>query len=835
MHKIYILLLVCLLAISSFGQSGKFYYSGRFVDNSTPSKLKSYKLSMLLRKKLQQPEYAHSNQLLNIMVQGNPAKIKSLVQQYGGVYKYAAGDISSVAIAYKNLLSFSTAEGIERIEAGDGMATGHSFMDTARIQNNIDSALLGVAPLTQAYKGTGVLVGIIDGGIYFRHKDFRQLNGNTRIRYIWDQADSSGTRPGSYNYGSEWDSASINAGTCGHKEPSGDQGHGTSVAGIAAGNGLSWNTGDAYLKGRYVGTAPEANIAVVRVDNNRPDYLATVADAVHYIFTKADELGMPCVINTSIGTYYGPHDGSEPSVGVMENLLDAHHGRVIVAAAGNGGNVKHHLSYQLTSPDSSWTWFTYNTTTHQVYFDLWADTAQFRNANFALGCDNSSTGAYRGRTRYFNAVTDFHPAANQTIEIDDTLFNNAHDTILGLYGIAVTAYQGLYHVEFFALPTITADLWRLETKGQGTFDLWASKSLIGTSNFAALGNPALWPNYRFPDTIKTIVSGWQCSDKVITVANYYNRAGYRDIDSNYVNLGVQPGALSVTSSIGPTRDGRTKPDIAATGDVVTTTGDSTYVSLLSGGGNRFKVSLGGKHVRDGGTSMASPIVAGIAALYLQEHPTASYSEVKSVIQNTAKKDTFTSTVNIPNTRFGWGKVNGYQALLYQTIYGCPDTGSINYVPNANVDTGGCIPKVYGCMDTGSVNYNPLANMSNGTCVAKRYGVMDTTCQNYDSLANVSGGQCIGVGIRETANNDIVLDVMPNPFSKTTTIYVYTTNPLPDAEIRFYDVLGKSVDAIKLPSGTKQITYNNSRLAAGVYDLAVVSNSSIITIKKVVVQ
>jgi hypothetical protein len=851
------------VTVFSFGQSHKQDVKPHFVsDGQTGTQSRPVnKLGMMLNKKLQQPEYAQSNELKNIMVKGDPSAIRTLTEQYKGIYKYAAGKISSIAIPYKNLRAFSQSSSVEQIEAYEGLGLGRSFMDTARIQNNIDSAHIGYAPLTQGYQGAGVLVGIIDGGIYFRHQDFKRANGSTRIRYIWDQADTSGphgTRP----YGSEWDSSMINSGTCTHKEPSSDQGHGTAAAGILAGNGSSWATGDAYLRGRYTGTAPEADMVVVRVDGSRLDYLATIADAIQYIYSKADQLGMPCVINTSVGTYYGPHDGSELSVQAIEAMLDAKRGRVLVAAAGNGGGVKHHLSYQLSATDSLWTWFTYNTTTHMVYFDLWADTAQFKNANFALGCDLSSNGAYRGRTKYYNVPADFSALTpGGYLEIDDSLFSPTN-VKLGDYGIGVTAYQGLYHIEFFVIPTSTSDLWRLETRGQGTFDMWASKPLIGTSNFATLGNPSLWPNYRFPDSIKTIVSAWQCSDKVITVANYNNRAGYFDIDSHYVALPAQVGALSGSSSIGPTRDGRMKPDIGATGDVVTTTGDSTYISqlTLSGGANRQKISLGGKHVRDGGTSMASPIVAGCACLYLQEHPNATYAEVKTVLERTARLDNFTSA-SAPNTRFGYGKLNCYEALKYQVVYGCQDTGAVNYVANSNMDTGGCIPKVYGCTDTGSINYNGLANVNNGSCVAKVYGctdtgsinynaqanvsngacipkvygIMDTLCRNYNAAANVNSGICQGVGIHEINTGDLTLDVTPNPFSKTTTISVYSSSTLPNAEIRFYDVLGKSADAVKLPSGTKQIVYNNAKLAAGVYEVTVVSNNSIIAVKKVVVE
>ncbi len=1012
MRHIYLIFTACLVVFGTLAQSTS---KTPPVHDAATSKKTDNLGSLLLHQRLKDPQYAHSAELKHVMVKGDPAEVRALTEQYGGVYKYSAGKISSIDIAYKDLAAFAASPSVEAIEANGDVGFGKAFMDTARIMNNIDSAHQGIAPLSMPYKGAGVLVGIIDGGIYFRHQDFKRSNGNTRIRYIWDQVDSSGTRP-SYGYGSVWDSAQINAGTCTHKEPSSDQGHGTAAAGVAAGNGSSWDTGDPYLRGRYTGTAPEADLIVVRVNGGRSDYLATIADAINFIFTKADQLGMPCVINTSVGTYYGPHDGSELSVQVIENMLDQHSGRVVVAAAGNAGNIKHHLSYQLSSTDSLWSWFLYNSTTHSVYFDLWADTAQFRSANFAIGCDLSATGAPRGRTRYFNVLTDFAFGGGAYAEIDDTL--KAGATRLGIYSIGVTKYQGLYHVEFYIIPSSTSDLWRLETRGQGTFDLWASSSLIGTSSFANITNPAAWPNCRFPDTIKTIVAGWQCSDKVITVANYYNRKGYRDIDSNYVNLGVTPGAISASSSVGPTRDGRQKPDIAATGDVLTTTGDSTYISQLtiSGGTNRQKISLGGKHVRDGGTSMASPVVAGAVALYLQEHPGATYAEVKLAFKRTAKRDTFTSTVNIPNYRFGWGKLNTYQALINPVIYGCMDTGSINFNPNANVDTGGCmpkvygctdtgsinysaaanvdngtctpkvygctdtgsinysasanvnngscipkvygctdtgsinynasanvnngtcvpkvygctdtgsinysasanvnngtcVPKVYGCRDTGSINYNPLANVSNGSCIPKVYGctdtgsinynaaanvnngtcvpkvygctdtasinyntqanvsngscvpkvygcmdtgsinysaqanvsngscipkvygVMDTACRNFNPQANVNGGICIPNGVTDISNVSLAMDVVPNPFTSATTIFISSSEPLTGAQLRFYDQLGRVIDVVPVATGVHQVEYTNSKLAAGIYDIALVRNESIIAIRKAVV-
>jgi subtilisin family serine protease len=834
MRIIYLLVFACLISLTIQAQV-------------------SHKLGLQLYQKLHEPRYANSPQLKKLLVKGEPSVIRGLTERHHGTYKYAAGDISSVAIPYRELQAFSQEQGIISIEGS--MTSGIRMMDTARIVNNIDSAQQGIAPLLQAYQGTGVIVGIIDGGIYFRHQDFRRANGNTRILSLWDQKLTSAPSPSPYGYGAEWDSTAINNGQCNSSDPSSDQGHGTNVAGIAAGNGSSW-AGNPQLAGRYTGTAPDADMMVVNL-NTDSDFLQTVVDAVNYIFTKASAMGRPCVINTSVGTYYGSHDGQDLAAQAIDALISAQKSRVLVAAAGNAGGLKFHLSYSLSATDSLFTWFSYNTTYHQVYYDLWADTAQFKLAHFAIGCDNN-TPTYLAGTRYFNVLSDFNPAQGVTVQISDSLMQGT--TNLGDYTIAVTLSGSTYHVEFYIIPTVTTDLWRLKTIGQGKFDLWASSAAIPGSSTMPTTLPGGFtsPDYRFPDSLETLVSSWQCSDKVITVANFGNRTAYLDYDTAYYPTGYVDGSLISNSSIGPTRDGRVKPDIAATGSTTTSTGDSLYIATLIGANQAYKVSIGGKHCRNGGTSMASPLVAGVAALYLQEHPTASYSEVKQVLEATAKHDNFT-TYNIPNINWGWGKVNCYRALLYPVVYGCKDTGSINYNPSANIDTGGCIAKVYGCTDTASINYDSTANVNNGTCVAKVYGIMDTACINYNHNANVSSGNCVAkvYGITDTActnynplanvssgiciplgitaiNNDISFEIIPNPFSDNATIRINTKVPLVNGSVRFYDILGNAADAINIPDGANEVVYTNTKLAAGIYTASIISNGKIVAIKKVIV-
>ena len=744
------------------------------------------------------------NENIHLLIKGDLVRIKQLAEQYGGRYKYGYKNICSIEIPEKNLLAFSKEYAVEEIENPN--IRGRALMDTARIRNNIDSVLTGAAPLPHDLKGRGVIVGIIDGGIYWQHQDFKNPDGTTRIRYIWDEGATGTNKPLPYNYGNQWSWVDIDNGSCTHVEPYNtgciDYSHGTCVAGIATGNGSSV-AGNPHLAGKYTGVAPESEIIVVRVDECVDNFATHIADAVDYIFKKADALGRPCVINTSVGDYFGSHDGKDLTTQLIETLLDERNGRVLVAAAGNAGHIDHHLGYTIPA-DSAYTFFKYSNAASAVYFDWWADTANFKNAFFTIGCNDTAANDL-GRTAYFNVITDFNPAPNATVAITRNLFDPAVTTLLGQVNLQVTLHEDRYHFEALINPTNVDNLWRLQTKGTGSLDLWSSEALIGSSDIIEMinGLPIQYQNYKHADHLKTIVSSWQCSDKVITVGNYSNRANYLDVDSNEFNLTDNyhlenntivhydevVGARFKTSSFGPTRDNRLKPDVMATGSTIICTGDLNDIGLKLVNGLGYKVGLGGKHLRNGGTSMASPIVAGIVALYLEKHPTANYDEIKTALICTAVKDSFTGFT--ANPEYGNGKVNAFAALTQTT----------------------CI--TFGATDTACINYNPLANVDSGSCVAKVYGCMDTSADNYNPQANVNSGICSYTGIKNIVGEGISVQVIPNPFTAQTTFKVEGLN-FEKAEIKIYSQLGALIDGIKLTGSRTDYIYRNDKLAKGVY-------------------
>ncbi len=214
------------------------------------------------------------------------------------------------------------------------------------------SCIIPVVSGTDSLSGEGVLVAIIDSGIDYLLSDFRDGN-KSRILFLWDQTiETDNGNNGQFSIGIEYTKEEIdraitvadmgngrmNYNAARELVPSVDvSGHGTAVAGIAAGNPAS---------PLYRGIAPKSSLIIVKLRGQRQNAPLTtdLMRGITYVIRKALELGMPVAINLSIGDTYGAHDGTS----LLERYIDSVSGNgrnVICIGAGNEAVANGHTSF----------------------------------------------------------------------------------------------------------------------------------------------------------------------------------------------------------------------------------------------------------------------------------------------------------------------------------------------------------------------------------------------------------------------------------------------------------------------------------------------------------
>jgi subtilisin family serine protease len=607
-----------------------------------------YKMNFSLVKKIM--EEPDPMRRLALFVQGDITEIKRLTGLYGGAFKFSSGDIASIELSVGKVLALASSPAVQVME--DNHLMIQPMNDSLVSKSNVAPVHLGMPPLPQPYTGQGVVIGVLDSGIDFNHPDFKDDNGNTRILAIWDH-NLSGAPPAGFTYGREFTSYDINNGLA-NAHIDNYYGHGTHVTGVAAGNGKAIN----YFKG----VAPEADIVSVCLNWNLPtnNWLSTVADAVNYVFQKADAVNKPCVINISAGTYYGSHDALDLQAQLINYMITSQPGRMVVCAAGNAGNIRLHLQYQSTTgTDTLFTWFNHNPSYgNAIYMEMWANTTEFQNVWFSVGADVAgSYYEHRGQRPFTNVAN--HLGVFKT----DTLYSWNGNRLARIQSLA-TLSAGRYSMVFNVIPDSTQYKFRLSYTGPGKFDLWSFQ--MESTNLPSVTVYPPMASYNMPDLTQNIISSYACSDKVITVAEFGNKQNYINCTGNNVTLSViTPDTLAAASSKGPTRTGLLKPDIAAPGGVTM----APLVTYQIGSIPPEKIAQGCMHMRDGGTSTSSPAVAGVAALYVQRYPSATWQDIKNAILNCARLDNFTGFTGIPNIHWGYGKLDAFNALV-----NCPPAG-----------------------------------------------------------------------------------------------------------------------------------------------------------------
>lgn len=570
----------------------------------------------------------------------SPADLTGLEIQLNGQFD----DIYTAEIPLNRISELTQIKGIRRVELS---RKARFLLDVSRAEIAADKVHQKVTEVGKAFTGKGVIVGIIDSGIDFQHPDFLKSDGATRVLYLWDQT-ASGPAPSGFNYGREWTSSQINNRQCTHLDV---VGHGTHVSGIAAGNGRG------MTDKRFTGIAPEADLIVVATSSWSTD----ISDGIQYIFQKANALGRPAVINLSIGSQQGPHDGTSLFDVSLNNLVGK--GKVVVGSAGNEGTKYVHLNKTM-SGDSVFSCFTRSGDgIDQYYFvDLWGKSG----ANLtvaALAVDPN------------NKAIKFYVASNKKNVKKSYIVNS--DTVATLWlGYEINSQNNHLHYNFlfdFHSEMNRYD-WYIRVSGTGAFDAWTENNPAGI-HFRP-EKPASFPHasglYLAGNNQSSVGEIGGTATKIITVGAYTSKNRWTNYQNYTYQLSPPPtlGSLAEFSSRGPTRDGRIKPDISAPGNII-----AAPLSRDIPAGSVYEPRLvylpaapkynNGYYCLEG-TSMSTPHVTGVVALMLEANANLAPEDVKVLLQRNARRDEFTTSTT--NNSWGAGKVDAYYSVKNAATY-----------------------------------------------------------------------------------------------------------------------------------------------------------------------
>lgn len=545
---------------------------------------------------------------------------------------------ATVRLTLDALQRLAKQQGVEYIQITSGAT---QMLNLARQEAGTDQIHKGT-DLPQAYTGEGVVVGVVDAGFDYMHAAFRRpADGALRIKRVWEQGATTldgASAPAKYGYGIELNTPELIEKAQGDSD---SNSHGTHVAAIAAGS-------DAYKDGAYVGNAPDADIVLVALDLNASTN-ADISNAVQYIFDYADEVGKPCVVNLSLGNQDGPHDGTS----TFDTMTDAMQGpgRLIVGAAGNHRTDAFHIDHTFATADAAplRTFVKYKVAPSNSVsggtIEIWGE----KGVDFTV-----DIAAYSTFNKKDARSTTVYPAEGVT-DVDFGKYAT------GTWKVAseVSPLNGKPHVVLTSALTSIRNNYAIALtvtpKTAGRVNIWSDNTYLALESRDIEG-------FSAPDAASsTLCEIGGTGKRILTVGSYTTRNEYTTNGGQQATLQETVGDLSSFSSYGPTVDGRMKPNITAPGCFII-----SAVSNNDASGNLMYAEYNenfGRYNQYGymqGTSMASPFVAGIVATWLQAYPQLTPEQLHEIVQNTARKDSFTATA--PDSNWGYGKINALDGL-----------------------------------------------------------------------------------------------------------------------------------------------------------------------------
>jgi len=475
--------------------------------------------------------------------------------------------------------------------------------------------------------GTGVLVGIIDSGIDYRHPDFCNEDGTTRIAALWDQSSDRGNPPAGYSLGTLFTKEQLEPAAEELDEEGGSRsipgvdlsGHGTHVAGIAAGNGSA--SGGKYRGVAYNSELLVVKLAEVRNGKTMVSGTARLMEAVDFCVRFAMERNQPLALNLSYGTGEGGHNGRsllETYLNTVSSMTKC----VICVGTGNDGIGRTHAGGTLKEGTPLSLELAVEGQEQSLELELWNNYAD------EFDVELTAPGGERVRFRFGDGepVTAYgsaflYSATGKSARLGQvvaegfwsapTAYQNLCELRLGL-----TALEGRLGVGVWSITLLPRRIV------EGNFDIWILRGVENSNT-----------GFTEPDSYRTLTIP-STAEGVISVGAY-----------NFGNFQV-----AAFSGRGTAREsGRMKPDLVAPGVDV--------VSCAPGGG----------YTARSGTSMATPFVTGGAALLLQwgivegNDPFLYGEKLREYLLSGAQR---LPGEEYPNPLAGWGRLCVNESLVF---------------------------------------------------------------------------------------------------------------------------------------------------------------------------
>lgn len=570
----------------------------------------------------------------------------SVLEQHGCRELARFGNIYIADIPVGQLRRLASLSSVSSIEA-NGHAT--TLMDTTLTIVNAHAAHEGRAPLPQAFAGKGVVMGVMDVGFDLTHPTFYDSEMQTyRIKRLWDQL-SPDTEESSLYVGRDYKTEEELL-TVGHSYDGLIMNHGTHTLSTAAGSGYdSPYRGVAYESDMcVVANATTENVRLIPQDLRDKYTYAVDALGFKYIFDYAEEVGKPCVISFSEGSTQDFLGYDKLYYEVLDSLTGP--GRIIVSSAGNNS--------------------LYNTYFHKVRGEESAGTFLWTGSDH-VSMAMKSKDDFQIRLKAFmeNKDTTILIATRAILELPDSQYVDTTKINGRQYVFQISAYPSCYNDDELVYDAYFSML------GRFGYDVPVSMEIIGReadvevyklSGYWVANdlNPALTAGEKTHN-----INSPSSAPCVISVGATSYRTGFTNHLGNYVSYHQgEKGERGFYSSVGPTFDGRMKPEVMAPGTNIVAAANSFFrennpestsldsdIAYFELNGRTY-----GWHSK-AGTSMSSPVVGGAVAVWLQANPELTPDDVRRVFSRTCKH--YDESLTYPNNEYGYGEIDVYHGLL----------------------------------------------------------------------------------------------------------------------------------------------------------------------------